>query len=335
MSSGPPAHYAPGSLWCYAPNKGAPIAFAVMFLVSGLVHVYQCYRYKCWKVSGLLPWAAVLFVAGFITREIGAYNYDGIGIYIASSVLLLIAPPVYEGANYFLLGRILYYVPYHAPLHPGRVVSTFLGIDATIGALTGTGASYVANSSLSESQQSLGRNLLKAALLLQIASMTLYVGIAATFHHRCRTTGVLSANLRKVLFVLYASCTLITARTIYRTVEYFAIANIGSRDANSISPVVCNEWYFWVFEATFMFGNTVLLNVFYPSSYLPKNNKIYLSEDGRTEIEGPGYEDKRHFVLTVLDPFDIIGLFRKKDVKYWEMENRGTRKDTYAGPQVA
>ncbi|KAL1680741.1 RTA1 like protein-domain-containing protein [Schizophyllum commune] len=335
--SGPPADYAPGSLWCYAPNKGAPIAFAVLFFASGVVHAYQCFRYKSWKVSGLLPWAAVLFTAGFITREIGAYHYDSIGIYIASSVLLLIAPPVYEGANYFLLGRILYYVPYHAPLHPGRVVTTFLGIDAAIGALTGTGASYVANSTLPESQQKLGQNLLKAALLLQIASMTLYVGIAARYHYRCRRTGVLSANLRKVLVVLYCSCTLITARTIYRTVEYFAVASISTTtaDPGNISPVVCHEWYFWVFEATFMFGNTVLLNVFYPSRYLPKNNKIYLSEDGQTEIEGPGYEDKRHFLLTLFDPFDIIGLFRKKDVKYWEMQNRGERYETVAGPHTA
>ena len=167
--------------------------------------------------------------------------------------------------------------------------------------------------------------------------MTLYVGIAARYHYRCRRTGVLSANLRKVLIVLYCSCTLITARTIFRTVEYFAVASISTTtaDPGNISPVVCHEWYFWVFEATFMFGNTVLLNVFYPSRYLPKNNKIYLSEDGKTEIEGPGYEDKRHFLLTLFDPFDIIGLFRKKDVKYWEMQNRGERYETVAGPHTA
>lgn len=31
-----------GSLWFYAPNKGAPVVFAVLFLVSGITHGYQC-----------------------------------------------------------------------------------------------------------------------------------------------------------------------------------------------------------------------------------------------------------------------------------------------------
>jgi len=31
----------PGSLWFYAPNKGAPIAFAILFAISGATHFYQ------------------------------------------------------------------------------------------------------------------------------------------------------------------------------------------------------------------------------------------------------------------------------------------------------
>jgi hypothetical protein len=38
----------PGSLWFYAPNKGAPIAFAILFAISGAVHFYQTlYVYDC------------------------------------------------------------------------------------------------------------------------------------------------------------------------------------------------------------------------------------------------------------------------------------------------
>jgi hypothetical protein len=34
----------------------------------------------------------MLFVAGFAVREVGAYNYDNLNIFIASTVLLLVAP---------------------------------------------------------------------------------------------------------------------------------------------------------------------------------------------------------------------------------------------------
>ena len=66
--------------------------------------------------------------------------------------------------------------------------------------------------------------------------------------------------------------------------------------------------------------NSALLNVRHPALYLPRNNKIYLAQDGVTEIEGPGYEDKRPFLWTILDPFDIVGLVKGKDkaTRYWE-----------------
>jgi len=32
----------PGSVYFYAPNKGAPVFFAFAFAVSGCFHTYQC-----------------------------------------------------------------------------------------------------------------------------------------------------------------------------------------------------------------------------------------------------------------------------------------------------
>jgi hypothetical protein len=31
-----------GSLWIYAPNKGAPVIWAVLFAVSMGLHIWQC-----------------------------------------------------------------------------------------------------------------------------------------------------------------------------------------------------------------------------------------------------------------------------------------------------
>ena len=68
-----------------------------------------------------------------------------------------------------------------------------------------------------------------------------------------------------------------------------------------------------------MIANSVLLNFRHPASFLPSSNKVYLAEDGVTEIEGPGFLDKRNFFVTLVDPFDLVGLFRGRDKeKYWE-----------------
>ncbi|KAJ6187698.1 hypothetical protein N7519_002606 [Penicillium mononematosum] len=325
--------YQEGSLWFYAPNKGAAIAFAILFAISGGLHGYQCYKYKSWKVTGFLPWSALLFTAGFITRTIGAFGQWGnIGIFIASTVLLLAGPPVYEGANFFILGRILYYIPYHSPIHPGRVFTTFLALGVVIESITANGAAQVARTDSSVSSQNTGKALLKAALIMQIFLMVSFVSLAGRFHFNCARGGVLNHKIKSALLVLYCSCTLITIRTIYRTVEYFTAASLNAySDIENIK-----EWFFWFFEVVFMYSNTTLLNVFHPMHWLPRSNKIYLAEDGVTEIEGPGYDDPRHWLQTFVDPFDIYGLIvkRGKKEKYWEADptrREGTTAKTTQG----
>ena len=230
---------------------------------------------------------------------------------------------MYELANYIALGRILYYVPYHSPIHPGRVITTFGAISAVVEALNGNGASYSSNANLPESKQNMGRNLLKAALIIQLCIMACFLLLAGYFHRKCYKANLLPKNLKAVLYTLYLSSTLIMIRTIYRTVEYLSFSNVrvqSGLDPMSLSPIIRYEWFFWVFEGMLMIINSVLLNVRHPARYLPRNTKIYLAQDGVTEIEGPGYENKRPFVLTILDPFDLVGLAkgRDKSERFWE-----------------
>lgn len=72
-----------------------------------------------------------------------------------------------------------------------------------------------------------------------------------------------------------------------------------------------------------------MLNVYPPAKYLPANHKVYLAVDGQTELMGPGMVDKRPFLSTFFDPFDIIGLIRGNDNKnrFWEHDGIGGPKD--------
>ncbi|KAH6721433.1 RTA1 like protein-domain-containing protein [Leptodontidium sp. 2 PMI_412] len=320
--------YVDGSLWFYAPNKVAPVIWAFLFLVSGIWHAWQCIHYKSWKVSGILPWSALLFVIGYILREIGAFDYDNLNIFIASLVFIYAAPPIYELSNYFILSRILYYIPYHSPIHPGRVLTTFGALSAVVEALNGNGAAYVANTSLPESKQNMGKNLLKSALVLQLAILGAFVVLAVFFHHRCKRANLLPANLHAALVTLYISSALIGVRTIYRTVEYFTVSQLNftniHRDSD-LSPLLRYEWFFWVFEGVLMIINTFLLNFRHPMRFIPRDNTIYLAEDGVTEIQGPGYLDKRPFLVTFFDPFDISGALKGRNMnkKFWETHQEG------------
>jgi hypothetical protein len=223
-------------------------------------------------------------------------------------------PPVYALINYFILSRILFYIPYLAPLHPGRVATTFIGLDAVCEILIGQGAWRMANSSMTEKQRQLGADLVTASLCLQAALFGAFGILAAQFHRRANRAKVLSRDLRIVLYVLYTSASIVTIRCIYRLVEY-----IMGWD----SAIYKNEIFFWIFEAVIMFLNTALLNLFHPGKRLPSSNSVFLDRDGVTERRGPGWDDDRPWIITVFDPFDIWGLLNKRDQKtqFWDMSD--------------
>jgi len=309
--------YVPGSVYYYAPNKVAPIFFAVLFFSSGLVHFYQTARYRSWLITGAMPWASLLLTIGFILREVGAFNYiysdRNLNILIASSVFIMSGPPAYAAINYIILSRILFYVPYLSPIHPGRVLTTFLAADAVCEVLIVNGVQRIVNARFDEHQRAIGGSLTKAGLLLQAALFLFFALLAAVFQRRAQKAGVLTRPLKTTLTVLYISCTIITARCIYRIVEFFEWGQ---------GPVSHQEAYFWIFEASIMFVNTAMLNIWHPGRRLPKSNHIFLAKDGKTELVGPGWEDKRPFLLTLFDPFDLWGVFtgRDKKTKFWDME---------------
>jgi RTA1 like protein len=179
------------SYWIYVPIKGAPIAFAILFLISGVLHAWQnVLKFRSWRIGFLFPWAAALFVAGFALREYGAYNHywdaniadsnanhPNLSRFIASTVLLFVAPPVYSGALYFIFGRVLYYLPYLAPMHPGRVWTTFIAMDAIVGIVAGNGASLASNTSNSPSKRRTGYDLAKASLIIQLGMFVAFVSL--------------------------------------------------------------------------------------------------------------------------------------------------------------
>lgn len=77
-----------------------------------------------------------------------------------------------------------------------------------------------------------------------------------------------------------------------------------------------------------MFLNVLILNLFHPGRFLPKNDKIYLDAQGR-EVESAndrgGWDDCRPWYITLFDPFNVQGLIR--DYK----ERRATNQNSANG----
>ncbi len=232
-----------------------------------------------------------------------------------------------------MLGRILYYVPYCSPIHPGRVLTTFGFLSTIVEIFNAIGVAYATNVALPSRLIQVGNAMMKASLILQIIVILLFYLLAAIFHFRCVKARVNTSNVNNSLVTLYISSALIFIRTIYRTVEFFGGENLASvhsaSDLINLSPILRYEWFFWVFEATVMALNVLLWNQRHPRRFLPRSYRVYLAKDGVTEVEGPGWNQNSGmsgFMKTLIDPFGMLDLAKrggKSEPAFWEMDGIG------------
>jgi len=285
-----------------------------------------------------MPWAALLLTAGFCMREVGAFHVSNLGYLISSTSLIMSGPPIYALINYTILSRLLFYIPYCSRIHPGRVLTTFLAADSILEILIVNGVRRLLDPQLSHTEQEIGEILVKLSLIAQLCLFLVFNYLAFSFQRRASSLGVLKKGISHLLIVLYISSTIIMARCIYRIAEFFE---------GFSGEVYTHEVYFWLFEATIMLINTAMLNIWHPGERLPRSNKVFLSRDGRLELRGPGWKTQCNYFVTIIDPFDLWGLFKGKDAKtkFWELtpeqldemaeEDRRKREAELAAPRAA
>ncbi|KAF6831711.1 RTA1 domain-containing protein [Colletotrichum musicola] len=331
--------YVDGSVWFFDPNKIAPIVLAAIFGASGLVHAWQCYQYKCWKLTGWAVAGALVYAASLVARVMGAGDYKNLTIYVVHFNLVYAAPPLFEMVNYCILARVTYYLPYHSPIHPGRLKTTLTSLATIIEILGGYGAYYTSKRDEPRTEQNIGRGVLAASLFMQIIVIAAYLALAALFHVRSRRSRGprTRSGTSPVLWTLYVSSVLIFARTVFRLVEFFGFDSfrpfdndgnaITIADPSSVPAVVRFEWPFYAFDAGVLLLNLLILHVSHPRRYLPQGRSVYLAQDGVTELEGPGFKDDRNICVIIMDPLDFIGMIKgtNKATRFWEMNGFSER----------
>ncbi|KAK3718403.1 hypothetical protein LTR37_005216 [Vermiconidia calcicola] len=328
------------SLYPYEPNKPAPMVFAVLLTVLGSYQIYQSFVRYHWKKYGFtFTWATTVWISGFVCRSISVYNVQAVNIFIAQFVLVLMGPPLYAAAEYFILGRLLAYLPYHTPIHPGRVFSTFIMLSIIVETLTANGAANSAGSSDRDpGQVESGLACLKAALILQCLIEALFFSLVAYMEYKCRKARNFPRKVRVVCYTLYITSFMLLVRCIVRTIEGFEAASCatGEGPPGYCGSVSMHEYFLYIFEIANITLFVAILVIFHPGKYLPRDTKIFLDPiDGMTERMGPGFSkaDKRPLFVTVIDPFNIGGIVSGKGMvldKFWEQQ-----QPAYEGGEIS
>jgi hypothetical protein len=263
-------------------------------------------------------WGGAVFSAGWAVRTVSSYDNQNLNLYIAQSCLIYGGPPIYSAAEYNVLGRMMGYLPMHAPINPRRVTYFFIYLGILVESLTAAGASTMAANQDDPDAIKRGGLLISVSLVLQGSLELFFITMVATIHQRAARANMLPRNVRNLCIMLYGTSSFIIFRCIFRAIESFSTMTGDS--CNSVCHlVVYNEWYLYAFEAAPMVIYTIWLNIIHPGRLLPKEPNRYLDLDGKTERMGPGWKDHRSLVESFIDPFDFQGMLKGSDNhdKFW------------------
>ncbi|KAI4716933.1 hypothetical protein E4T48_06874 [Aureobasidium sp. EXF-10727] len=313
---------APVRLYAYDPNHVAPIILAILVTASLVLHAYQNFKYKYWRITFFMVWGGLVFAIGWATRCASTYHPYNSDLYIVQYIFTIAGPPIYAAAEYNILGRLLRYVPMHSPLHPDRVLYVFIYLGVLVESLTSAGGSLFSTARPdNHSAYRTGGTLLAISLLLQAVVECIFFSMVVMIHRKCLKSGMLSRNIQRLCMMLYGTSTLVFIRCLFRAIEDFGLFSVYDTGycRGLCATVAFHEWYLYVFEAVPMVIYTLWLNWIHPGTMLPSNKNIYLDVDGKTERIGPGWIDNRSKWATFIDPFDTIG--RRKGTpaheKFW------------------
>ena len=327
------------SLYPYEPSRVLPIVFGVLVTLISLAIFYQSLRHRWYHFCFVLTWASMVWISGFILREISVFNVSNVGLFIAQYLLVFIGPPLYAASEYFILGRMLAYLPYFTPMHPGRVMYIFILLSGAVEGLATSGAANAGNPNATLSVRNAALARVKASLILQEFVEVLFISCVACVEYRCRKAGRFPRNVRIICRVLYTTSVMMMVRCIVRTVEGFEFGTCDPKAPGYkgyCGNVELNEWFLWVFEVANITVFVAALAIWHPSRYLPADRRRYLDPvDGVTERIGPDFRkaQNRSWILTWLDPFNIGGKLRGESTdKYWERENE-VADGSFAAPK--
>lgn len=161
------------------------------------------------------------------------------------SLFILLAPILFAASVYMFLGRTIRISNREqlAILPVRWITRIFVGGDVTCFIVQAAGGG-VLSAAKSQSTIDIGNYIILTGLALQIAVFAVFIVTAALFHVRfLRISSDVGSRTSRQLWLLYTTSTLITARNIYRVLEY----GFGQD-----GYLIGHEWTLYVFDAGLM-----------------------------------------------------------------------------------
>ncbi|PWN36563.1 RTA1-domain-containing protein [Meira miltonrushii] len=254
----------------YRPDLGAAIVFCVVFGTLASILTYQGIRSKRWWLLGTLAFGSWCECVGNGVRIYGHYHPDVTDPYIAQQCILVLTPALFAAAHFTILTKMChqYGAKYITPFRPAWLVPLFVVMDLASLAIQGAGSGLAATAEIDNKPVytiNNNGNVVVAGLAIQLAGYLAFNTLFILFIKRAiedkRKGEAPWFNARQKLFftAVYSSALLVLGRSAFRTAE-MAKGWVGE--------VATTEWYYLVFDATFVALAVLIVTVVSPIYYL-------------------------------------------------------------------
>lgn len=237
-----------------------------------LVHCFEPIHHRRYWLL-ILPFACALETAGNALRIYGHFNLPNIGNFIAMQCLTVLTPAFFAAIQFALLGKVFHLFwsdSRYTLLVQKWIIYFFVSLDIASLAVQGAGSGLAASAQMTDSDPNTGGHIVFGGLLIQLVGYSIFNALALScawrYHHtRGQCSELLfDARLRWGLVTSFISALLVLARTIFRTVE-MAEGWVGS--------VTGTEWYYYTFDAAPVALAVLILAIWHPARYLPKESQ--------------------------------------------------------------
>ncbi|KAF1936138.1 hypothetical protein EJ02DRAFT_459765 [Clathrospora elynae] len=263
--------------WLYSPSFPAALAFAVLFGLLTLSHLFLAIVHRkrfCWVITMAAAWETT----AFILRALGSHNQQNSIISLISTLLFLLAPLWINAFVYMTAGRIIWL------LHPERKIwglqavkmgKWFVWLDILSFLVQATGGVMI-NPGSGGNTVNIGKDVYMTGVGVQQLFILLFLALVVRFHFdalKLERQGLLGgsnnhdnkaggARWKWLTYTIYAGLLLITIRIIYRLAEFS-----GGIDANH-NKLPFTEGYALGLDAVPMMLALLLLAIVHPGIVL-------------------------------------------------------------------
>ncbi|OJJ51641.1 hypothetical protein ASPZODRAFT_442865 [Penicilliopsis zonata CBS 506.65] len=262
-----------GTSYGYKPSLGAGIAFCVLFGLSMILHTVQL----VWKRY----WWCVVFTLGCLCELLGwaartwaaecPYNPNAFMMQIA---ILIIAPTFFTAGVYVLLGRFIQILGSQSSvLSPKLYLWIFCTCDILSLVIQAVGGGMAASAyDTLDGNTAPGTHIMVAGIVFQMASITVFVALAADFVRRTlrhRLIQSADGSFVPLLVAMGFSVVCIYIRSIYRTIEL---------SQGWTGYLITHQVYFVVLDGVMMVLAVVVFNFVHPGWFMPNAKRVYQVE---------------------------------------------------------